>query len=386
MFSKTRKNMNLTQHIKQNNELVNKNKAIIKYLNSIDTQNINLENIDLSKELDDIINKLDIANNTNLKTFEESKMTALLKQNPKQSYNYKHSDTFDFLGDNDLIRNGFYVVAGDSSSGKTTFATQLALDLLSNNKNTVLLIYSMDDSVTFLMSKMIKQLLDDNLEHSAKISRIEPRHSDLLYQYKEHISEDVTNRIHIYENLNVFDNYSTANIDKNIAFVKNEYSKTINDLQIIVVIDYLQVIDAQGKEVRTALNEACKQLKNIQKKYDCMMIALSQLSNEGNYRETSEIRNIADIIIKQYSESEYWEKRKKKKHIQQKPSYNMSMNFLFSIEKNKAGVKGMMYKAFINSNYTFYDFQDFEVQIKGKKLIEVELETAEIKNKPAIQV
>ncbi len=377
----------LNEHVEQNSELLNKNKAIIKYLNSINIDNLDLQNVDLAKEFLNISSQFDIANNTNLKTFEESTMSNLLSKPQRPSYNYKHSDTFDFLDEHNLIGNGFYVVAGDSSSGKTTFSTQLALDILGNNPNALLLIYSMDDSITFLISKMIKQILDDSIEYSGCLSQIEPRQSEKLYKYKEHISRSLTDRIHIYENLNVFDNYSTESIDKNIAFVKNEHSKTIDDLQIIVIIDYLQVIDAQGKEVRTALNEACKQLKNIQKKYDCMMIAISQLSNEGNFRETSEIRNIADIIIKQYSEAEFWEKRKKKRANLQTPNYNMAMNFLFSIEKNKAGAKGMMYKAFINSNYNFYDFQDFDIRKSGgRRTVDVEPENVEIKHKPAIRV
>lgn len=378
----------LDEHVIKQNETLNKNKAIVDYIKNINFDNLDLESVDIGKELSAITSKLELQNKTNLKTFEESTMTSLLANPPKQSYNYAHSDTFDFLAEHDLIRNGFYVVAGDSSSGKTTFASQFALDLLSNNKNTVLLIYSMDDSITFLMSKMIKQILDENLELSSRVSQIEPRHSNQLYKYQEHISRELTDRIHIYENLNVFDNYSTESIDKNIAFVRNEHSKTIDDLQIIVVIDYLQVIDAQGKEIRTALNEACKQLKNIQKKYDCMMLSLSQLSNEGNFRETSEIRNIADIIIKQYSEAEYWEKRRKKKASVQAPTYNMKMNFLFSIEKNKAGAKGMMYKAFINSNYNFYDFRDFDVKKASQKrnIDCCEPETIEIRHKPAIRI
>lgn len=152
--------------------------------------------------------------------------------------------------------------------------------------------------------------------------------------------------------MSVFNDYSTKSIYNHLKTIKN-YHSDIENLQIIVVIDYLQVIEHDYKDNREGLNRACKELKNIQKSFNCMLIALSQLSNEGNYRETSEIRNISDIIIKLYNEKEYLEREKKKS-----VDYDTSMNFIFSIEKNKAGQKGMIYKAKINSNFNFYDFQD----------------------------
>ncbi len=337
---------------------IKKNKELVKYIKSIELDNLDLENTetDLFKSFSDIAKNIEINNETNKNVIENSKLRNILKQKQDNTYEYEHSNTFNFLSEYDLIRNGFYVVAGFSSSGKTSFSIQLALDLLEHNENTILLVYSMDDSIPFITSKLIKQLLDKDEKHSDKISTIAPTQTKTLYKYSKKISDNIIDRIHIFENLNIFDNYNTKTINDHIETIKRQQNK--KDLQIIVVIDYLQVIDAQGNDVRTALNEVCKQLKNIQKEHKCMMLSLSQLSNEGNFRETSEIRNIADVIIKQYSKHEY---------LKKEPNENECMNFIFSIEKNKAGVKGMMYEAEINSNFCFDNFRPYQKESSKKK-------------------
>lgn len=346
---------------KENKDIrIKKNKKFLEYINNTDFNNLDLESteVDLYKSFSDISKDIEVNSETNKQTIEKSKLRNILNEKQDDTYKYDCSGTFDFLKEYDLIRNGFYVIAGYSSSGKTSFSIQLALDLLTNNKNTKLLVYSMDDSIPFITSKLIKQLLDKNEKHSDKISTIAPTQTKTLYELSKNIDDSIIDRIHIFENLNIFDNYNTKTINDHIESIKKK-----DNSQIIVVIDYLQVIDAKGNDVRTALNEVCKQLKNIQKEHDCMMLSLSQLSNDGNYRETSEIRNIADVIIKQYSKHEY---------LKKEPNKNECMDFIFSVEKNKSGIKGMMYEAKINSNFCFYGFQNYNKKDSGKRETETQ--------------
>ncbi len=344
------------KYIQKDTDIQIANKEFIKIIESINLDDLKNAKADIVEQY---LNKIkDIKSNTdkesNQKAIEKSLFANILSKEPKDTYIYKTSKTFDFLKEYNLIRNGFYITAGFSSSGKTSFSIQLALDLLEHNENTVLIIYSMDDSIPFITSKITKQLLDKT-KHSENISKIKSSFRKDIHKYSEHIKDSIKNRLHIFENLNIFENYNTKTINDHIETIKNQskYSN-IKDLQIIVVIDYLQVIDAFGNnDVRTALNNACKELNKIQKKHDCMMLALSQLSNEGNYRETSEIRNIADVIIKQYKKPEYLEKIEKQTNVDKNKE---CMNFIFSIEKDKDGESGMMYEAKINSNFCFYNF------------------------------
>ncbi len=268
----------------------------------------------------------------------------------EQSSIYNTSDTLKIFQYNSLIRDGFITLAGFSSSGKTSFAIQMGLDILKNNKNTVLVVYSLDDSKAFLKKKMYKQLLDDN--RSVDISFLNPVENSIL-KYSGYLDNNIIERIHILDNINLFKDVNAIDIYRDLQGIEN-YHNNIENLKLIVVIDYIQILEHDSINIREGLNRACKELKNIQKSFNCMLIALSQLSNEGNYRETSEIRNISDIIIKQYSEKEYVEKVLKKNYTEN----NNNMNFVFTVEKNKAGIKGMIYRASINSNFIFSNFID----------------------------
>lgn len=346
--------MNLDEHVFADNDKQKRNNAIKTLIeNNFD------DNLDLFEEINNLAFELESKNDTNKKAFEDSLLENILQNKAIKQNQYKTSSNFDFLKSENLVRNGFYTIAGFSSSGKTTFATQLALDLLEHNPNTVLVVYSMDDSVPFLVSKMIKQLFSDTVL-SQKLSEIDVNNSEKIFEYGKKLDKNIVSRIHLFDNMSVFNDYSTKSVYNHLKTIQN-YHSNIENLNLIVVIDYLQVIEHDYKDNREGLNRVCKELKNIQKSFNCMMFALSQLSNEGNYRETSEIRNISDIIIKQYSEREYLERERRK------VEYETSLNFIFSVEKNKSGSKGMFYKAFIGSNFNFYDFQPYKLESKSPK-------------------
>ena len=329
-------------------------------INNSDKSEINQKIISIVEELKHTDSDLIHAINTQLENI--SNDTESIKSRIKESkfsndeinekFNiYKTSNNFDLFQENSIIRDGFITIAGFSSSGKTSFATQMGLDILSHNDNTVLIVYSMDDSKSFIKKKMYKQLLDKNID----ISNISPLGNEIL-EYKKHIDKNIIDRIHIFESLNLFSEINSIDIYRDLKAISN-YHSNIENLKLIVIIDYLQVLEHDNQNIREGLNKACKELKNIQKHFNCMIIALSQLSNEGNYRETSEIKNISDIIIKQYSEKEYIEKV-----LKRNSPPNTSMNFIFTLEKNKAGIKGITYKAVINSNFSFSGFKTYDTK------------------------
>ncbi len=354
--------MDLNEHIIIKNTTQDINKIIIelaeKYkdaVNNYDTSSIHnneyKEELDLFKLISDKAIEVSMNNTPPLKSrILESLFTN--EQELEESSIYNTSERLKIFQNSSLIRDGFITMAGFSSSGKTSFAIQIGLDILMHNINTVLVIYSLDDSKAFLKKKMYKQMLNEN--SSIDISFINPIENNIL-NYESYLDKTLINRIHILENMNLFKDVNAIDIYRDLKAIEN-YHSGIENLKLVVIVDYIQILEHDSIHVREGLNRACKELKNIQKSFNCMLIALSQLSNEGNYRETSEIRNISDVIIKQHSEKEYVEKVLKKNYSDN--NSNNSMNFVFTIEKNKAGIKGMTYKATINSNFIFENFTE----------------------------
>ncbi len=345
--------MNTKDFIKHNNtnQEINSNivELVEQYKNNIQADD---DSFNLLESINKKVADINFENSDSLK----SRILESLFDNDdslEESSIYQTSERLNVFQKDSLFRDGFITLAGFSSSGKTSFAMQIGLDILRHNPNTALVVYSLDDSKAFLKKKIYKQLLNEN--QAINISYINPIQNDIL-KYSGYLDKSVTNRIHILESMNLFSDIGTLDIYRDLKGIQN-YHKTIDDLKIVVIVDYIQILEHDSQNVREGLNRACKELKNIQKSFNCMLIALSQLSNEGNYRETSEIRNISDVIIKQYSEKEYVEKVLRRNFDDAQTSAS-ALNFVFSLEKNKAGSKGALYKANINSNFIFDNFVD----------------------------
>ena len=343
--------MELEEHIiTSNDDILAKNLAIKSFVENAIVD----ESIDLFEGIKNLANDIEQEGQNNHAQTMKSRIeqSKFANDDVNDDFNiYETSHNFNLFQEHSIIRDSFMTIAGFSSSGKTTFATQMALDILNHNINTVLVVYSIDDSKSFIKKKMYKQLLDNN--DNIDISTVSPLGNEIL-NYKSHINKNIMDRIHLFENVNLFSDINSIDIYRDLLAISN-YHNNIANLKLIVIIDYMQILEHDNQNVREGLNRACKELKNIQKHFNCMLIALSQLSNEGNYRETSEIKNISDIIIKLYNEREYIEKVLKKTSM-----LNTAMNFIFAIEKNKAGIKGMVYKASINSNFSFAHFEQYD--------------------------
>ncbi|TXJ42188.1 replicative DNA helicase [Brachyspira pilosicoli] len=235
----------------------------------------------------------------------------------------------------DFLKNSLITIGAESSAGKTSFASQLALEILKNNDDSILTFYSLDDSKIFLIKKMILQLINNNNESDF---------IKLVNKNKNDLNVLLSGRIAIFEKLNIYNIYSEL-----LKIKKNAIDKLkIKEPRIIVIIDYLQIIDHDSKNLREGLNKICSYLKYIQKEFNCMMILLSQFnrSKEANintlirYRETSEIENISDLCINLES-------------IENQDNYNTKLY----IVKNKSGEKNKVFTSFRNI-YTFSKFEE----------------------------
>lgn len=320
------------------NELINNLKEKLNEVNKNNIDNSILEIKNILKEFT-ILNEENINIEENILNNNSIEHLINLMINTKP-YNLENSS---FIELKDYIRDSLITIGAESSVGKTSFASQMALELLENNDDTILAFYSLDDSKVFLTKKMIMQLL---YKKNKKKNYIDEDIKKIINKHKNDLKLLLSGRIAIFEKINIYNLYVQLLKLKNNAINK----LNIKEPRIIVVIDYLQIIDHDSTNLREGLNKVCSSLKNIQKELNCMMILLSQFnrSKETNintlirYRETSEIENISDLCINLES-------------IQNVDSYNTKLY----IVKNKSGEKNKIYTSLRNI-YNFSIFNEYK--------------------------
>lgn len=327
------------------NELIN---SLREKLNEVNKNNIDNSIL----EIKNILKEFSILNEDNLNIEENilnNNTIEYLINTIARTKPYNLEDTsFEVL--KDFIKDYLITIGAESSVGKTSFASQLALEILQKNENTILAFYSLDDSKAFLTKKMILQLISNSKKkNNTDFVKLINRHKNDLLNIL------FSSRIAIFEKLNIYNLYNQL-----VKLKQNALSKlNIKEPRIIIVIDYLQIIDHDSSNLREGLNKICSYLKDIQKKLNCMMILLSQFnrSKETNintlirYRETSEIENISDLCINLES-------------INNQENYNTKLY----IVKNKDGEKNKIFTSLRNA-YRFSKFNIYNASsfIQNKK-------------------
>lgn len=251
-----------------------------------------------------------------------------------------------------LIRDGLITIGGEASAGKTSFLTELALDIVKNNESTCFVFFSLDDSVKATAKRILTQQLEYNFFLDAALSRDEL--ADKLGRNGELSFVNPFNRCRIISEAP--DNLSYEDIIEGV--------KTKTDCnRVIIAIDYLQIMQVDGGDRREALNKALLSLKESQKKLancgpgaGCILFVLSQFSrgSEGNtfrYRETSEIENVSDVCLDLTTDA----------------AGAISIN----VSKNKVGKRNVKFHTSIDALFRFEAIQkQVEIQFKPNKLTE----------------
>jgi replicative DNA helicase len=222
---------------------------------------------------------------------------------------YKTSKRLDVLNlpEYRLLRKGTTIIGGEASSGKTTLALQLAIDILLHNPHASLLFFSLDESLERAKRKAISLLLaNQNLLQKDK----QGRRYNLAHQPLDDLSQrllseprqvELLQRIHICD-----DPY----------FLQPEHDALVHAMahvassQLILIVDYLQLLPkaSYNSPLRENFNAQLAFLKqevnriNNQNDRQIMLLLLSQVGrNAGggnfNFRETSEIENMADVAL-----------------------------------------------------------------------------------------
>jgi hypothetical protein len=262
----------------------------------------------------------------------------VMRWNPEPIDRFTISEAFTAMNaaDTSLLRAGFITIGGEMSSGKTSFTTALGLDAVSTDMDTAFLFYSLDDSGGMTAIRILQQVSGRHLLHQpeTEIEAVKRDHAELLKR--------------VY----VMDGLTLDRLPIEAQAVRTETGCS----RLIIGIDYLQAVKPPNPESdrRAAYNDILAHMKRYQIELNaegpCMMLCLSQMNRSSSggalrYRETSEIENKSDVCLDM-------ELPTKTINGQTVPDRS-SMTRYITVQKNKAGRRGMQFETRINPNFTF---------------------------------
>ena len=192
-----------------------------------------------------------------------------------------------------LSRGHFWVVGAFSSTGKSAFVSNMAIDALRRKKKVAIVSAEMTQEQYMIRMLAIESGISQ-MELSSKVTIGIPKHEELLAARKAIESYD----LYVYDNL-----YKMTQIRTELQRLKNQKGLDV------LIIDYIQNITVTGDEVKDA-REVALECQRLAKDLDCAVIACSQLSNAQAQYEIAggddnfyslkghgAIRDAADVII-----------------------------------------------------------------------------------------
>lgn len=192
-----------------------------------------------------------------------------------------------------ISQNDFVILAGGTGTGKTTFA----LNLLSNlSKEYQCVYFNMEMSKKTLYKRLSAIETGININKFNDIRTLETREVKFLYQK---ISEIEERKIILINNSQNIDN-----IEKIISNIKD-------DRKIVVILDHIGLINAQGNSLYEKMTNVAKKIRGLCLDYNCTIFGLCQLSRESqkderapklqDLRDSGEIEQSARKVILLYN-------------------------------------------------------------------------------------
>lgn len=202
---------------------------------------------------------------------------------------FRYLDNKGGLHPSDLV-----IVAGESSHGKTSFATSMALNAVLNGGRVAF--YSMEMTAQQMMARMTAIRSGVSSNHIL----YNPLTPTELADVDKAVGEIMSARGNLY-----MDDRSTSSIDTIISSIRT--NKLRNNIDGAIV-DYLQILNVNMRNVNKeqAMADAARRLKNLAKDLGIWIIALSQLNradgepNINRLRDSGQIAEAADIVMLVY--------------------------------------------------------------------------------------
>jgi len=194
--------------------------------------------------------------------------------------------TLDKHLDGGFLRKELVIIGAAPGVGKSIISSQLMYNIAKQGFKCAY--FSLEISNEMIVSRML-----------GSISNIKPTRIRLGLLTKEELDIKIKAKaelLRLHELLFYYDDlYSLNEIIKEIKAQEYDF----------VVVDFLQILEANGTDENTRLSNSVRELQKLAKEKDCTVLALSQLSNaiakEGSkskyieYRGSGAIATVADL-------------------------------------------------------------------------------------------
>jgi len=169
------------------------------------------------------------------------------------------------------------MLGGYTSHGKSTLMSQIVADVCRNDAR--VLIFSVEDSIEDKLIRLIATVAGEPIRSILRGYANEDRLLAAQLQIEKW-------GIHIYDDV-----YNLEEMDMKIK--KHKLQGGVD----IVVIDFVQNIQAKGEGIYDRMSEVAIKLQQIAKRHNVCVLALSQISKDNNLRGAQELESAADIVL-----------------------------------------------------------------------------------------
>jgi len=169
------------------------------------------------------------------------------------------------------------MLGGYTSHGKSTLMSQIVAGVCRNDAR--VLIFSVEDSIEDKLIRLIATVTGEPIRSILRGYANEDRLLAAQLQIEKW-------GIHIYDDV-----YNLEEMDMKIK--KHKLQGGVD----IVVIDFVQNIQAKGEGIYDRMSEVAIKLQQIAKRHNVCVLALSQISKDNNLRGAQELESAADIVL-----------------------------------------------------------------------------------------
>ena len=214
----------------------------------------------------------------------------------------------------DGIQNMFYLIAGDTNIGKSALLLNLALSLIESNKDIFVLFFSVDDSISQLLPRMValdKDIAINTVSNPKwKIEKNESLSQDEKELKLLKRTEGINKLKSISDRFAIKEEYQAKRIEDINKYIQI-YKKIAGTKQLVVFVDNLHRISSYKKqEVRELYMGISDSLKRWKTEYDIPVIATAEIKKTYNnkrpvgddIKEVKDLQFDADAVIMLFSD------------------------------------------------------------------------------------
>jgi len=213
-----------------------------------------------------------------------------------------------FIRHMDGIQNMFYLIAADTNVGKSALLLNMALDLIESNDDVFVLFFSVDDSISQLLPRMValdKDIAINTVSNPKFKIQLNDNYSDEMKERELLKRTEGINKLKNMSDRFAIKEESQAKKIEDLNKYIQIYKKIAGAKQLVVFVDNLHRITSYKKqETRELYMGISDSLKLWKTEYDIPVIATAELKKTyhnkrpvgDDIKETKDLQFDADVV------------------------------------------------------------------------------------------